>query len=251
LGKTIAISGKGGTGKSTFSALLVTALMRKGISPLLAVDADPNSTLPEMLGLQADTTIGDLREDTRSIGFREASGVSKVERLECSVHEAVAEGEGFDLVVMGRQEGPGCYCYVNGLLRRLLGELSSSYRRVVVDNEAGMEHISRRTDGKVGTLIVVSDATPTGLRAARRIHELAHHLELDMSDCHLILNRTSTEPDERLTAEIEATGMKVSAFVPYDAAIGEFALDGRPLVDLPSESPAARAVFELADRLDL
>lgn len=181
MSKVVAVAGKGGTGKTTLAALLVRAFLKRGIRPILAVDADPNSNLPEKLGVRAKTTIGDLREDTLDASFRASSGVSKPERLELALQQAIAEGDGIDVLVMGRGEGPGCYCSVNNLLRQFLGKIRRNYERVVIDNEAGMEHLSRRTDGKVDTLLITSDTTPVGLRAAKQVYQLARKQRLAAS----------------------------------------------------------------------
>ena len=248
------MAGKGGTGKTTLAALLVRAFLKRGIRPILAVDADPNSNLPEKLGVRAETTIGDLREDTLDASFRASSGVSKAERLELALQQAIAEGDGIDVLVMGRGEGPGCYCSVNNLLRQFLGKIRRNYERVVIDNEAGMEHLSRRTDGKVDTLLITSDTTPVGLRAAKQVYQLARKQKLAASACWLVLTRASGSPapgGARLSEEIRATDLKVAGEVPADGSVAQFALDDRPLLQLPDASPAVSATEEIVSRLGL
>lgn len=256
MSRVVAVAGKGGTGKTTLAALLVRAFLKRGIRPILAVDADPNTNLPEKLGVRAETTIGDLREDTLDASFRASSGVSKPERLELALQQAIAEGDGIDVLVMGRGEGPGCYCSVNNLLRQFLGKIRRNYERVVIDNEAGMEHLSRRTDGKVDTLLITSDTTPVGLRAAKQVYQLARKQRLAASACWLVLTRTSgprscDRGDARLSEEIRATDLRVAGEVPADASVAQFTLDDRPLLQLPDASPAVSATEEIVSRLGL
>ncbi|MDI6827677.1 MAG: AAA family ATPase, partial [Armatimonadota bacterium] len=159
----IAVSGKGGAGKTTLAALIVRYLIRKNERPILAVDADPNANFSDKLGIRTDITIGDLREDALKHKYNGPAGIPKQSLIEYGVQNAVAEGSDFDLIVMGRGEGPGCYCSVNNMLRTFLQRLSSKYKHVVIDNEAGMEHLSRRTNDKVDLMLIVSDPTPTCL----------------------------------------------------------------------------------------
>jgi len=236
----IAVSGKGGTGKTTIAALIVRRLIQKREKPILAVDADPNSNLGEKLGLHAERTIGNLREDTLK-HKHQAAGTPKQWTLECEVQEAVAEGSGFDLLVMGRGEGPGCYCSVNNMLRALMGKMSSAYKHIVIDNEAGMEHLSRRTDDKVDLMLMVSDATPTGLRSAKRIGELAKGLEVVRGRMGLIVNRaTDVDLAERNAAEY--AGLDLIGLIPEDPLIRDYEMRGQPILTLPDDSEAAVAL---------
>lgn len=236
----IAVSGKGGVGKSTISALIVRYLVEKKSKPVLAVDADPNNTLGEKLGIQVDCTIGDLREDAMKNKYDAPAGTPKQRNIEYQVQEAITEGNGFDLLVMGRGEGPGCYCSVNNMLRAFLEDVSAGYRHVMVDNEAGMEHLSRRTNAKVDLMLVVCDATPTGMMTARRIGNLARELGIIQGKIGLVINR-ALEPVTP-EAALEATGLELFACIPEDPQVRDFELQGKALTKLPAESPAVAAV---------
>lgn len=240
----IAVSGKGGTGKSTLAALIVRECIRRMGRPVLAVDADPNSTLGGKLGLEAECTIGDLREDALIHKHDASAGTPKQVCIQYGVQNAIAEGNGFDLVVMGRGEGPGCYCSVNNMLRTFLHEVSSGYKHTVIDNEAGMEHLSRRTDDKVDLMFVVSDATPTGLRSARRIAQLADELEVVRGRMGLLVNRV-TDPERAREDAAAFTGLEVLGFIPEDPLVQEYELQCKPVIALPDESKAAAAVTSL------
>lgn len=239
----IAVSGKGGVGKSTISALIVRYLIEHKSKPVLAVDADPNNTLGEKLGVQANSTIGDLREDALQNKYEAPAGTPKQRMIECQVQEAITEGNGFDLLVMGRGEGPGCYCSVNNMLRTFLEDVSAGYQHVMVDNEAGMEHLSRRTNAKVDLMLVVCDPTPTGLMTARRIAGLARELGIVQGKMGLVINR-ALEP-VTTEAAMEATSLDLLGCVPEDPQVREYELRGKSLLDLPADSPAVTAVYEL------
>ncbi|MHB0934848.1 MAG: ATP-binding protein [Armatimonadota bacterium] len=236
----IAVSGKGGVGKSTVSALIVRYLVEKKSKPVLAVDADPNNTLGEKLGIQVDCTIGDLREDAMKNKYDAPAGTPKQRNIEYQVQEAITEGNGFDLLVMGRGEGPGCYCSVNNMLRTFLEDVSAGYRHVMVDNEAGMEHLSRRTNAKVDLMLVVCDPTPTGLMTAKRIGNLARELGIIQGKMGLVINR-ALEPVTP-EAALAATGLELFACIPEDPQVRDFELQGKSLTKLPAESTAVAAV---------
>jgi CO dehydrogenase maturation factor len=245
----IAVAGKGGTGKSTLSALLCRSLLKLGKRPLLMVDADPNSCLPEKLGLKPDRTMGELREELRDDPEKVPAGISKTEWIERLINQEVAEAAGFDLVVMGRQEGPSCYCYINNLLRNCLDKLGDQYEAVIIDNEAGMEHISRRSNGAVDVLLVVCQPNPTGARTAARIMELADSLDLQIGRRLLILNSTSGTRTPAVQAAFDATGLRIDTCVPLDPAILDFDAEERSLIELPEDSPAAMVIDTLAETL--
>ena len=237
----IAVSGKGGTGKTTLAALIVRHCIKYMGTPVLAVDADPNSTLADKLGLQCDCTIGGLREDALKHKHDASPGAPKQVGIQYEVQNAIAEGSGFDLVVMGRGEGPGCYCSVNNMLRAFLHDVSSGYKHTVIDNEAGMEHLSRRTDDKVDLMFVVSDATPTGLKSALRIAELAAELGVVQGRMGLIVNRvTDFELARQNTASF--TGLELLGCIPEDPLVLEYEMQCRPVIALPDESKAAAAI---------
>ena len=246
----IAVSGKGGTGKTTLAALVVRYLTRRNETPVLAVDADPNSTLGDKLGLHEERSIGDLREDVLKSKHDAPAGTPKQQTIEYAVQQAVAEGKDFDLLVMGRGEGPGCYCSVNNMLRTFLHDLSSGYKHVVIDNEAGIEHLSRRTDDKVDVMLVVGDQTPAGLRSAQRIAELTTSLELVRDRTWLVLNRMDGEGKAAREAAA-ATGLPLLGCVPCDPRIQDFELRGEPLLGLSEDSKAVTAMNEMLQSLNL
>lgn len=244
---TIAVAGKGGVGKTTLAALLVEELRRRG--PVLAVDADPNCNLAEALGIQVERTIGQLRDEMLSRLADLPAGVPKDQILELGLHQCLAEDEGVDLLVMGHGEGPKCYCMVNHVLRRAIQTLKENYRYVVVDNEAGMEHLSRRTTQDVDVLVVVAEPVPISLRSARRIVEIAEALSLQVGRKYLVLNRAWAEALLRLDGPVQEVGVPLLGVVPYDPEVAELAAAGRPLAELAPHSPARRAVAEMAETI--
>ncbi|MFH0915836.1 MAG: AAA family ATPase [bacterium] len=245
----IALAGKGGAGKTTLAALLSRSLMNEGLKPLLAVDADPNSCLAERLGVNADRTIGQLREELRADPTRVPTGMSKSEWVEGLINQEITESAGFDLIVMGRQEGPDCYCYINNLLRACLGKLGDQYRAVVIDNEAGLEHLSRRTDGRVEVMLVVCEPNVLGARTAQRITELIRSLALDIGHAYIVLNRCRGDVPADVQALLDSTGLEVIACVPDDPTMATLELEQTSLLRVPAGAPAAVAVDALLQRL--
>ena len=245
----IAVSGKGGMGKTTLAALVVRHLIERGETPVLAVDADPNSNLGDKLGVEVHSSVGALREDAAKQKHTAPSGTPKQRGIEYDVQQAVIEGRGFDLLVMGRGEGPGCYCSVNNMVRGFLHDLSSGYKHVVVDNEAGMEHLSRRTDDKVDLMLVVADRTPTGLKSAKRIAQLARELEVVNGQIGLVLNRV---PDGDTCAESMSvdTGLAALGCIPDDPRIEDFELRSEPLLGLPRDCTAVTALSDILERVE-
>jgi CO dehydrogenase maturation factor len=239
-----AVAGKGGMGKSTLAALIVRHWVKLGETPVLAVDADPNSTLEEKLGLKACCSIGDLREDVLKNKGNQPKDVPKQRALEYEVQDAIAEGAGFDLVVMGRGEGPGCYCSVNNMLRTFMDNTAAGYRHVVFDNEAGMEHLSRRTNGKVDLMMVVCDPTPAGIQAAQRIGELATTLGVVRGKMGLVLNR-SDDSECRGRKAAEATGLELLGCIPEDRTIRDLEFEGESLLKLADDSKAVVALEQI------
>jgi len=246
---TIAVAGKGGIGKTTVSALMIRSLIERGLSPLLAVDADPNSNLGEVVGVEADRSIGQLQSETLKQIHDLPAGVPLGRHLEYELHQAIAEGEGLDLLVMGHGEGPGCYCAVNHILRKYLETLRSSYRVTVLDNEAGMEHLSRRVSSGIDVLLVVSEPSPIALRAAGRIHRMADDLELKIRRRGLVLNGLTNGLSPQAEEEVERTGLEVFGRVPFDSAIEKLSLSGRPIDDLPADSPALHEVSRVLEEI--
>ncbi|OGS41470.1 MAG: hypothetical protein A3K67_04015 [Euryarchaeota archaeon RBG_16_62_10] len=193
---TIAVAGKGGVGKSTFAALAVRHLHESTKDVVLAVDADPNSNLGAKLGVEPGKTVGCIREELLSLGEEPPKGMSKQEFLDYQVRLALREGSGVDLITMGRQEGPGCYCYVNNMLRQIIDSISSKYRYIVIDNEAGMEHLSRRTTRSSDVLFVLCDRSRSSLEAAKRIAVLAVEMKLAIGRKALVFNLLDADADE-------------------------------------------------------
>jgi len=237
---TVVISGKGGTGKTTISALLVDALVRAGERPILAVDADPNANLHEALGIALNETLGSMREEafTRSI----PPGMDRTGYIRYRFRRALAEAEGYDLLAMGRPEGSGCYCFPNALLKECIETLERDYRYVIVDSEAGMEHISRGTIRRPDILLIASDPGARGIRTAGRIRDLAESLGLEPEKIFLVVNRDHGD------AVIESD-LPLIARIPEDPAVDEADLAGTPIAEIPGESPARVAVRDLASRV--
>ncbi len=253
---TIALSGKGGTGKTTIAALLTRYLVEERSGSILAIDADPSSNLNLVLGMEVERTVGDIREEmlnlVQSSGALAGSmpgGTSKQEYLDYQIQMALEEGERVDLLAMGRPEGPGCYCAANQMLRVIVDRLENQYDYVVIDNEAGMEHLSRRTTRDVDVLLLVTDPTQRGLIAAQRMHEMVPELDIGVGRVYLIVNRLRGEMPVPLAQGVEQMGLELLITVPEDPAMAEFEFAGRPLVELPAETAVYQAVCEIARRI--
>ncbi len=243
---SIGFAGKGGTGKTTMAGLLVKYLVEKGKTPVLGVDADSNSNLNEVLGLEVPGTLGDAREEMKKGGL---PGMTKDIFMEMKVQEAIVEQKGFDLIVMGRPEGAGCYCAANTLLTGCLEKLINNYRYVVIDNEAGMEHISRLTTNNIDFLIAVSDPTYRGIQAASRIVELTEELGLKIERKLLIVNQAKKGQEQAIMKAVENFNLDLLGTVPEDPDVQEFDLNGRPTVELGKDSIALNAAYEIFDKL--
>lgn len=243
---SIAFAGKGGTGKTTMAGLLVRFLVERGKTPVLAVDADSNANLNEVLGLGVGETLGQAREDMKKGGL---PGMTKDIFMEMKIQAAVVEATGFDLIVMGRPEGPGCYCAANTLLTESLDRLIGNYAYVVIDNEAGMEHISRLTTNNIDVLLVVSDPTRRGIQAAARIVELTRELGLRIDRRLIVVNQARTGQEGAIQRAASEFGLEVSGVIPEDPAVQDFDLSGRPTVELGSDSPALRAAYSIFERV--
>ncbi len=242
----IAVAGKGGTGKTTFSSMLVRFLIESRKRPILAIDADPNSCLGSMLGTDECQTIGDLREELLKGKDELPAGISKPQYIETKVRTAMAEEDDFDLLVMGRPEGTGCYCYVNSVLRTFMDNLGEGYPFVVMDNEAGLEHLSRRTTTNVDVMFLLSDQSRLGIESAGRVRELAIEMELNVKRFHLVVSRASDrEAVERVAAEFGFDEVEV---IPMDEELQDAALTGRSLFTLDSRSKAYTALKAIAKR---
>jgi CO dehydrogenase maturation factor len=245
----VAVAGKGGVGKSTLSALLVKALAERSKTVVMAIDADPNSNLGDKLGTKVEHTIGELREDLLRKAEELSAGVSKHELVRYQMELAKVEGSNFDLLTMGRPEGRGCYCYINNILRTFIDEALNSYEFVVIDNEAGMEHLSRRTTKRMDVLLVVSDATKIGVETAKRILDLAQAMEIEVGRSILVVNRVQGTVGDVLKKEIGGAGFGSVFYLPYDRRVEELAMEGAPVVGLDAGSQFYRAVSELAGTL--
>ncbi len=243
---TIAMAGKGGTGKTTIAGLLIRFLLKRGVKPILAVDADPNANLNEVLGLKVETTLGEARE-----GIKDGvpTGMTRDIYMEYKIEEALVESEGYDLVVMGRPEGPGCYCHANTLLSGYMARLSGNYRVVVMDNEAGMEHISRLLARRADILLIISDPTQRGILAAKRIRDLTRELKLDVKKEHVIINRVNGELPAGIRAEVEAAKLHLAGCVPEDPLISRYDAEGRPTVQLADDASAVQALDGIFDAI--
>lgn len=242
MGKVIAFAGKGGVGKTTVASLVIRHLSTAGETPILAVDADPNSNLGETMGVDVHTTIGDIRENYMRDPQGIPSGMDKINYLETLVEQALIEKPTFDLLVMGRQEGQGCYCMVNNILNNFTDRLEASYKYLVVDNEAGMEHLSRRTSGRVDMLYLITDYSLRGLRAVRRINEMLESLKLDVKNIGIVVTRAPEELGEAFVREVEEIGLPIIGTIPYDPALLEFDMEKRSLMELPGDSLAVEAI---------
>jgi len=247
---TIAVAGKGGSGKTTLATLAILYLIRQNKGPILAVDADPNSNLNVGLGMKFEETIADLREEvlTKEI----PSGMSKTDFFDYRLHQCLVEGDKVDLLVMGRPEGPGCYCAVNNLLRQYLSRISKQYEYVVMDNEAGMEHLSRRTTDDVDVLLITSEPTLVSIRSAARIKGIALKIKLKIKDIYLIINRVTKSKDiSSLVSGSVPEKLSLLENIPEDPLVLEASEKEENLLSLPAESPSFQAVGRLMKRLKL
>jgi CO dehydrogenase maturation factor len=236
---TIAISGKGGSGKTTLAAMIIRALLEQAKGgAVLAVDADPNSCLGLTLGVQPVGTVADIREDTRAKAPSN-TGVDRVRSVEYGIQQAITEARGFDLLTMGRPEGPDCYCAVNNMLRKFLDELSSQYQFAVIDNEAGMEHLSRRTTSNVDLLCIAAEPTSVGAVTARRISKLARQLPIAVKQIGVIWSRADESK--------KLNGMDILGHIPYDKAVSDASMQGKTVFDLRDDSPAFVAVCKILE----
>ena len=256
MGHIIAVAGKGGVGKTTLTGLLIQYLCESGKKPVLAVDADANANLNEVLGVGIECTLGELREEIERAGvdsrYQIPVGMTKQSYLEARLADAITEEDDYDLMVMGRTQGQGCYCFVNGLVQTQIQKLQSNYPYVVVDNEAGMEHISRGLIPTMEIAILVSDCSRRGVQAAGRIAALMKELNFKPKTMGLIVNRA---PEGKLDAEtmeeVEKQGLTLLGVVPQDQDVYQYDCDGKPIVRLPKNSPVRRALHDIVQKLGL
>jgi len=245
----IAVAGKGGTGKTSLASLVIRYLKKKGSVPILAIDADPNANLGESLGLEAKQTVGLILDEFQKTKIKIPPGMTKEVYLEHKLNQAIAEGDGIDLVTMGRGEGPECYCYPNLIVRKLADTLSNNYTYMIVDNEAGMEHLSRKTTNNIDELLIISDHSVKGVRTIARIKELVAQLKLAVKRQSVIINLAPATLAPPVTEELARQGIEPVATIPLDEELYQYDLKLKPLLDLPDSSKAVRAVNHLMAKL--
>lgn len=248
---SVALAGKGGTGKTTLASLIVRFLNSRGKGPILAVDADPNANLAEGLGLEVKETVGKMLASFMDEKLNFPPGMSKETYLEYRLNELLVESKGIDLLVMGRGEGSGCYCYPNVILRKYIDILTKNYPYVVLDNEAGMEHVSRRLSDHIDLMLVVSDYSLKGVRAAGRIRELTQELKLEVGKQFLVINRAPENLDTSIREEMERQGLNLLGVIPVDEKVFQYDLKGKPIMNLSDESKAVESVNDLMSKIIL
>ena len=246
---SIAVAGKGGSGKTSMASLIIRYLKKNSTGPILAVDADPNANLGESLGLEAKQTVGLMLDDFQRNKINIPPGMTKETYLEYKLNEVMIESKGLDLVVMGRGEGPECYCYPNLILRKFVDTLADNYTYIVMDNEAGMEHLSRRTTQNIDELLIISNHSVKGIRTVARIRDLVSELKLVVKRQSVIINLAPTKLDPLVTEELSRLEIEPTATIPLDEEVYEYDLRLKPLLDLPDTSQAVTAVSHLMDKL--
>jgi CO dehydrogenase maturation factor len=245
----IAVAGKGGTGKTSVTTMVIRYLLSKGAGPILAIDADPNANLGESLGLDIKQTLGSIIASFNDEKINIPAGMTKEAYLDFKINEAVVEAKGIDLVTMGRGEGPDCYCYPNVILRKFADTLSGNYPYMVMDNEAGMEHLSRRTTQNVDELLLVSDHSVKGIRTIARIKELVAELKLEVKRQSVLINMVPDGIDPMVAQEMSRLGIEAAAIIPLDDEVYQYDIKLKPLLDLPDSSRAVQAVDNLMTKL--
>jgi len=246
MGKIIALAGKGGTGKTTLSALIVRLIKEKKLGSVLAIDADPNSNLGEALGVKSEENIGKILDLICADPDKVPTGMTKERFIQYQVQSAIQEQEGFDILSMGKPEGPGCYCYVNNVLRGVITKLIHDYDYIIIDNEAGLEHLSRRTSRLADVLIVVSDASSVGLKSAKRIIDLAGQLKFEVKKSFLLINRFNKNIDSN---KIKETGLDYLGNLPNDAEVENLSLEGKSIFELGANAQVVKALNLLGEQI--
>jgi CO dehydrogenase maturation factor len=244
---SIALAGKGGTGKTTLAGLLIKYLVKTERTPILAVDADSNANFNEVLGLEFSETLGNAREEMKK-GIV-PGGMTKDIFMSMKLEQAIVESKGYDLVVMGQPEGPGCYCAANTLLTGFLEKLTNNYPYIVMDNEAGMEHISRLTTSNTDILLVVSDTSRRGIQAAVRINKLAKNLNIGVGKSYLIINQTKNGLPEAVLNILETEDIELAGTIPTDSTIYDYDLNGQPTIEMSENSKSVKAAFEIFKKI--
>jgi len=251
---TIAVAGKGGVGKTTTCGMMIDYLCKQGKGPLLVVDADANSNLNEVLGVEVDATLGQIREEMAQAELRGTipAGMTKADYAEFKFNSALVEEDDYDMLVMGRTQGKGCYCYVNGVLKTQVDKYANNYRYVVMDNEAGLEHVARGTLPHVDTMLLISDCSRRGIQAVARLAEMISEMELNPTTVGLIVNRAPDGVlDEGVKAEIDRHGLKLLGVLPQDEAVYRCDCAGEPSAKLPENNPVKIALRGIMQSIGL
>lgn len=245
----IAVAGKGGTGKTTTASLIVRSLIKWGKTPVLAIDADPNSNLADSLGIKIDDTIGDILAGFLKERGEIPTGMTKQAYLELKFHQILKEGKDLDMLVMGCPEGPGCYCAANSMLKGYFEDVEKNYSYVVVDNEAGMEHFSRKTSANIDLLLFCSNYSLKGIKTVQRLSDIVDALGLHVKERHLLVNQTPQNMDEGFMAEIKKMDVPYLGRLVIDKSIEDFDIKGTPLIDLPDSSSAVKNIEGLLKKI--
>ncbi len=251
---TIAVAGKGGVGKTTTCGMIIDYLCSKKQGPVLVVDADANANLNEVLGVEVETSLGQIREEMAQAELRGTlpAGMTKADYADFKFNSAIVEEDDFDMLVMGRTQGKGCYCYVNGVLKTQVDKYAKNYSYIVMDNEAGLEHVARGTLPKVDTMLLISDCSRRGIQAAARVAEIVEEMELKPGTMGLIVNRAPDgKLDEGIMEEIEKHGLKLLGVLPQDDGVYRCDCDGQPSAKLPETNPVKAAVKKTMQSLGL
>jgi len=251
---TIAVAGKGGVGKTTTCGMIIDYLCNKGQGPVLVVDADANSNLNEVLGVEVETSLGTIREEMAQAELKGSipAGMTKADYAEFKFNSALIEEDDFDMIVMGRTQGKGCYCYVNGVLKTQVDKYAKNYKYIVMDNEAGLEHVARGTLPHVDTMLLISDCSRRGIQAAARVAETIEEMELKPDRLGLIVNRAPGGVlDEGVKAEIEKHGLTLLGVLPQDEGVYRCDCDGEPSAKLPASNPVKVALKGIMQSIGL
>ena len=251
---TIAVAGKGGVGKTTTCGMLIDYLSKKSGGPILVVDADANSNLNEVLGVEAEVTLGTIREEMAQAELKGTipAGMTKADYAEFKFNSALVEEDDFDMLIMGRTQGKGCYCYVNGVLKTLVDKYAKNYSYVVMDNEAGLEHVARGTLPHVDTMLLISDCSRRGIQAVARLAEMIDDMDLKPGRLGLIVNRAPGGVlSDGVKAEIEKYGLNLLGVLPQDEGVYQCDCDGEPSAKLPESSPMKQALKSIMQSIGL